>query len=144
MPPKGWRHTPEARVRMSAAARNRSPETRARMRAAQLASPKQKPRPVADRLWERVERQPDGCWLWTGPLTYRGYGLMSVGSETDGSAGTKSTHRLAYELAVGPVPAGLELDHLCRVKACCNPAHLEPVTSSVNKLRAVAARRYGG
>ncbi len=46
-----------------------------------------------------------------------------------------TTHKVAYELVCGDVPAGLELDHLCRNRLCCNPAHLEPVTSAENKRR---------
>ncbi len=69
----------------------------------------------------------DGCWLWTGYLTRGGYGRLYIGSYR-----YEYTHRLAYEEAVGPIPDGLELDHLCRNHACCNPAHLEAVTHREN------------
>lgn len=73
------------------------------------------------------------CWLWTGYLTPRGYGTYTLGSGED--ARWASTHRVAYELTVGPIPEGLELDHLCRTPACCNPLHLEPVTGDENMRR---------
>lgn len=76
-------------------------------------------------FWARVDKTGD-CWLWTGRLTSHRYG--SVGSK--GSA-----HRIAYELTVGPIPEGLTIDHLCRVRHCVNPAHLEPVTMTENVRR---------
>lgn len=92
-----------------------------------------------DYFWSRVnkdgpiparcpERGP--CWLWLGELIKRtGYG--QVGRE----GRNYRAHRLSYELLIGPIPLGLELDHLCKVRHCVNPAHLEPVTGKVNKLR---------
>lgn len=74
---------------------------------------------------------PAGCWLWTGAVTNSGY--------ASGSSGGKSmlAHRWAYERFVGPIPEGLELDHLCRVTLCVNPTHLEPVTHEENVRRAM-------
>lgn len=69
-----------------------------------------------------------GCWLWIGGENGKGYGRMRWGKNY-------RAHRLAYELLRGPIPSGLELDHLCRVKCCINPDHLEIVTSKVNTLR---------
>lgn len=85
-----------------------------------------------DRFWAKVTKADDGCWLWTGAVTSRGYGC--VGRE----GRVFSTHRFAYEALVGPIPAGLTLDHLCRVKVCCNPEHLEPVTAAENVRRHAA------
>lgn len=71
------------------------------------------------------------CWLWTANLTTRpnGYGRFRLNGEY------ALAHRYLYELTHGPVPDGYELDHLCRVRRCVNPAHLEPVTRSENTLR---------
>jgi len=79
-----------------------------------------------------------GCWVWQGPRNEWGYGRMSV----DGKK--IPAHRWFYERERGPIPPGLEPDHLCRNRACVNPAHLELVTHSENVRRAVAARRKAG
>lgn len=76
-----------------------------------------------------------GCWSWTGGVNSRGYGVVWVTSRAFLS------HRVAYELLVGPIPDQLEIDHLCQVKRCCNPAHLEPVTHLVNMSRTAQARK---
>lgn len=70
----------------------------------------------------KFELGPAGCWLWTGSLNAAGYGKH----------GKKVAHRVVYELLVGPIPPGLQMDHLCRVRRCVNPDHLEPVTQQVN------------
>ena len=72
----------------------------------------------------------DGCWLWTATKNPNGYGTFWDGRKT------WRAHRFAYELLVGPIPEGLQLDHLCRVRDCVNPDHLEPVTNAENTLRA--------
>jgi hypothetical protein len=81
------------------------------------------------RIGRRIIVSPEGCWEWCGARTSNGYG--SAGH----SKRVHSTHRLAYTLLVGEVPDGLHLDHLCRVRHCCNPAHLEPVTPAENQRR---------
>lgn len=70
-----------------------------------------------------------GCWFWVGTRNHKGYGRSKL-------AGIRTTaHRAAYTILVGPIPAGLQIDHLCRTHACVNPAHLEVVTPRENFLR---------
>lgn len=85
--------------------------------------------PLAERFWPKVEKTAT-CWLWRGALSTWGYGRIKGNDRR-----ILQAHRVAYELAVGPIQDGLDLDHLCRVRACVNPAHLEPVTRRVNLLR---------
>lgn len=83
---------------------------------------------MAGAFWSKVQYTP-GCWLWLGALGRGGYGLSR-------HRGVLSVvHRVAYELLVGPIPEGLQLDHLCRVRHCVNPDHLEPVTALENVRR---------
>jgi len=69
------------------------------------------------------------CWPWTGHIGEDGYGVFKRRKERKGA------HRYAYEFAIGPIPPGLEIDHLCLVRHCVNPLHLEPVTHRENLLR---------
>lgn len=73
----------------------------------------------------------DGCWLWTGGKNPNGYGRVF----DKGAGALRQAHRLVYERLVGPIPEGLQLDHLCRVRNCVNPEHLEPVTARENTIR---------
>lgn len=82
----------------------------------------------AAKFWTKVEKS-DGCWLWQGARIPEGYGQAVFDGRVQGA------HRIAYQLLVGPIPAGLQLDHLCRTPQCVNPAHLEPVTGRENVLR---------
>lgn len=84
--------------------------------------------------WVIKEPGPDGCWLWQGARDVDGYGLLRSGRPM------RRAHRFAYEAVIGPIPKGLQLDHLCRVRNCVNPAHLEPVTGRENLRREAAAR----
>ena len=83
--------------------------------------------PVADRFWAKVHKT-DTCWLWTAAVA-SGYGRFWL----DGKQ--VQAHRWAYEQVYGPIPSGMDIDHLCRVRHCVNPAHMEPVTRRTNVLR---------
>lgn len=86
--------------------------------------------PRIARFMRRIEVSASGCWLWTGALDPRfGYARTSIGCERMG------VHEAAFVLFVGKVPVGLELDHLCSVRHCCNPLHLEAVTREENMRR---------
>lgn len=89
---------------------------------------------LAERFATKYLPEPNtGCWLWIGK-DWSGYGVIwGGGSRKKGKF--RAAHRVSYELHIGPIPDGLELDHLCRVTCCVNPAHLEPVTHLVNLKR---------
>lgn len=78
----------------------------------------------------------DDCWEWTSTTNWNGYGRFRLNGRA------AYAHRVAYEMFVGPIPIGLQLDHLCRNRGCVRPDHLEPVTSRENSLRGetIAAR----
>lgn len=79
---------------------------------------------------QRISKAESGCWEWTGaPLKNSGYCRIKMAGKT------VVAHRAVYEALVGPIPHGLQLDHLCRNRKCVNPAHLEPVTAKVNQAR---------
>ena len=89
----------------------------------------------ADRFWSKVEF--GDCWLWGGSHTRNGYG------QATGRDWRKKVlpHRVAYELLVGPIPEGMQLDHLCRTLLCVNPDHLEIVTHYENHQRGYKAKK---
>jgi hypothetical protein len=98
------------------------------------------------RFWAKVRvDEVTGCWIWIGGRKQEGYGRFSIGRKIDGSRRSVRAHCYAYLTLVGPIPAGLELDHVrargCVGPACCNPAHLEPVTHRVNCQRGDAGAR---
>lgn len=95
-------------------------------------------RPPSVRFWEKVDKDdPGGCWIWRGATGHAGYGVFRGPDRNVGA------HRFAYEDVAGPIPEGLELDHLCRTPLCVNPAHLEPVTHAENMARgSIAAKTH--
>lgn len=81
-------------------------------------------------LMHKVMTIPEsGCWMWIGNTDKWGYAVCRVDYRR------KFVHRLSYEFFVGPIPKSLQLDHLCRVRCCVNPKHLEPVTARENVRR---------
>ena len=89
--------------------------------------------PPKDRLLNKLVPGWGGCLIFTGGVNAEGYGQISIGR-----SGKVRAHRFAYEIFIGDIPSGLVLDHLCRVRRCCNPWHLEPVTDRENILRGVS------
>lgn len=85
--------------------------------------------------WLRHVEFTDTCWLWRGALNHGGYGVFSPGRTSHPQI---RVHRWAYECFVGSIPTGLQIDHLCFVRDCCNPDHLEVVTPKENSRRAKA------
>lgn len=86
---------------------------------------------LPERLSSKIATDPSGCWRWTASLR-DGYGQVRVGSRVRGA------HVVVYELLVGSVPDGMELDHACRNRWCVNPEHLSPMTHRENVLRGEA------
>lgn len=83
-----------------------------------------------DRFMAKVMPEPNsGCWLWMGWVNTEGYGQFGASGRSMGA------HRWGYIALAGAIPAGLQLDHKCRVRCCVNPAHLEPVTNQENARR---------
>lgn len=103
------------------------------------------PRPIEERFWQKVDV--DGpipeyapslgpCWIWTGALGGGGYGRIEVGKRpVSGTSILAYAHRWLWEYVFGAMPKGLVSDHLCRVRECVNPLHIEPVTVSENARR---------
>jgi hypothetical protein len=96
-----------------------------------------------EKFWSKVNKDgpiPDHkpelgpCWVWTGSILPQGYGVFRFHTEIYTSR-QLLTHRMAYELLKGPIPDEKSLDHLCRNRPCCNPSHLEPVTTGENVRR---------
>jgi hypothetical protein len=93
--------------------------------------------PPLERILRQIVIEPEGCWIFTGHTNkpgIHGYGVLAH------EGGRVLVHRFMYEQYVGPIPEGLEIDHLCRRKRCCCPDHLEPVSHAENVRRAVGIR----
>ena len=88
-----------------------------------------------DRFWAKVQAEPNsGCWLWEASVTNDGYGNFYVPGKP------MTAHRFSYEVHRGLVPPGLEIDHLCRIRNCVNPDHLEAITHLENIRRGTPGR----
>ena len=81
------------------------------------------------RFFEAIHKSDSGCWLWTGSIKPDGYGQLTFGSKSVGA------HRLSYMVFIGDIPESLTIDHLCRIRNCVNPEHLEAVSMRENQLR---------
>jgi hypothetical protein len=93
-----------------------------------------KQRPALDRFADKIALTESGCIVWLAAKDQDGYGRFQSGA-TRAEPKTERAHRWSYEYHVGPIPAGLQIDHLCRTPACVNVDHLEPVTSRENTMR---------
>lgn len=119
---------------------------------ADLTPPERPPKTLLAKLLERTDKNGPippiqgwtrgRCWLWTGSVNDRGYGQLGlyVGGKKNKCL---KAHRAMYEEVVGPIPEGFEPDHLCSVRACVNPDHLEPVTHAENLARGATWNRLG-
>lgn len=83
---------------------------------------------IQERFWAKVQKT-DTCWFWTAAITAAGYGLLGDGERL------VYAHRYSYESSYGLIPPELTIDHLCRVRHCVNPAHLDAVSRRVNNVR---------
>lgn len=98
---------------------------------------------IIARLLAKSERDPEsGCLRWTGALSPKGYGSISVHGRA------RAVHRVAHEVWVGPIPDGLEIDHVhargCRYRDCIEPDHLEAITHAENLSRRTKPTRVRG
>lgn len=84
------------------------------------------------RLQENIKKGQLGCWLWQGYVTDRGYGRLPWKGKPTGA------HRLSHIAFKGEIPKGMEVDHLCRVRNCINPDHLEAVPKKTNIMRGIS------
>lgn len=94
-------------------------------RATRVPKPPKPRKSLEERFWPKVNKT-ESCWLWIGAVNNAGYGKISVNGKLE------MAHRASYAMAVGPIPAGMFVDHMCHVPACVNPAHLRLATSKQN------------
>jgi predicted transcriptional regulator len=93
---------------------------------------------LIDKIQSRYIPEPNsGCWIWLGHIKKNGYGSLTIGEKNF------QAHRLSYEAHVGKIPEDKVLDHKCKLRCCCNPDHLEPVTQRENFLRGNRWKKEG-
>lgn len=92
---------------------------------------------MEERFWDKVDKSPNGCWIWTAAKDSHGYGQMFVNPES----GKQPAHRISWALHNIPIPAGMFVDHLCFTPACVNPAHLRLATNKQNHENRPGAQR---
>jgi hypothetical protein len=98
-----------------------------------------KPRPIHERYWPKVDcSSADGCWPWVGAVTKTGYGQLHTASYKP----PIKAHRLAWQLAFGPIPQGMLVCHTCDNRLCCRPSHLFLGTIQDNADDMVAKGRF--
>ncbi len=79
------------------------------------------------KFWSTFRRDPSGCWLWTGAVNPQGYGFFYTGSDQ------VMAHRWAYATMIEPVLDGVDVHHVCEVRACVNPTHLQPIPAVTHR-----------
>lgn len=90
------------------------------------------PQRVLDGIWDRIDvRGPDECWPWKLSVGSHGYGQIGWGAKSEKRT-MVTAHRAAWTAVHGPIPDALTVDHLCRNRPCCNPAHLRLLTNEEN------------
>lgn len=90
------------------------------------------------RFWDHVGKpEANGCRIYKGPIAANGYGVFTIGRPP--THHTVMAHRYAYVLMNGPIPFDMDIDHLCKVRGCCEPTHMELVTHKENMARRAIA-----
>ena len=100
--------------------------THRRQQARGIAPQPIRPRTTPEDRYHSAVVQAPGCWHWSGRINHAGYGVMTIENRN------VLAHRFSYELLVGPIPPGAEIDHICHTRDCSNPDHLRPVTHALN------------
>lgn len=91
--------------------------------------------PLAERIAINSRVDKNGCWRWQKSIKPDGYVDITIGSRRNNTRKSVKAHRVSYEAFIGPIPEGLTIDHLCRVRDCVNPEHLEAVSMKENTMR---------